>query len=513
MEADLKPLEFEGIRRLLEKLCATPFGADAARNLAPAPTVGVARQLQDAITAARIGLESGEGPVLPELPDVRAAIRQVASPGAALAGTAFRNLALVLRVGEQLRPYVEKRPALLPTGPDRLDAAADLLPKIDAVLMPNGSVREDGNAILRQLHGELKSEREQIQKALQSHLQVAGAKIHWSGQRACVHLPDGATDQIRGVRRGTGPGGHGYLVEPMELVAGNNRLEKIAGSIEQENQAILRALSDEGRERLTGLQQLVESLTWLDLAVAGAQLSIHLHAKAAEMVNEPMLILEEAYHPQLILAFAEKRGPQPKPLSVKIDAECPILVVTGPNTGGKSVSLKTVGLLTVMAHCGLHVPVAGRAVVGNFTRIFVDMGDPQSVAFELSTYSGHVEVLKRLLADADDHTLILLDELGTGTDPEEGAALAMAVLDHLAERGVRGMVTTHLTPLKAFADSHHCLRNASMRFDHERLEPTYELQIGVPGRSLGLVIAAKRGLPEALVSKARDYLETLHQRS
>ncbi|MHB1580647.1 MAG: endonuclease MutS2 [Acidithiobacillus sp.] len=510
MEADLKPLEFEGIRRLLEKLCATPFGADAARNLAPAPTVGVARQLQAAITAARFGLESGEGPLLPELPDVRAAIRQVTSPGAALAGTAFRNLALVLRVGEQLRPYVEKRPALLPTGPERLDAAADLLPRIDAVLMPNGSVREDGNDTLRRLHHELKTEREQIQKVLQGHLRAPGARAHWSGQRACVHLPDGAVDNIRGVRRGTGPGGHGTLVEPMEMVAGNNRLEKVAGSIEQENQAILRALSDAGRERLSGLQHLVESLTWLDLAIAGAQLSIHLHGKAAEMVDEPVLALEEAYHPQLVLAYAEKRGPQPKPLSVHIDAECPILVVTGPNTGGKSVSLKTVGLLTVMAHCGLHIPVGGRAVVGNFTRIFVDMGDPQSVAFELSTYSGHVEVLKRLLADADDHTLILLDELGTGTDPEEGAALAMAVLDHLAGRGVRGMVTTHLTPLKAFADTHACLRNASMRFDQERLEPTYELQIGVPGRSLGLVIAAKRGLPEALVSKARDYLEYLH---
>ena len=510
MEADLKPLEFEGIRRLLERLCATPFGADAARHLAPAPSIDAARRLQASITAARGGLESGEGPILPELPDVRAAIRQVAAPGAALAGTAFRNLARVLRVGEQLRPYVEKRPELLPTGPDRLDAAADLLPLIEAALLPNGSVREDGNAALRQLHGELKGAREQVQEALQGYLRRPGARIHWSGQRACLHLPDGVADQIRGVRRGAGPGGHGYLVEPMERVADNNRLERLAGAIAQENQAILRALSDAGRERLSGLQHLVESLTWVDLALAGAQLSIHLHGKAAEMVDAPVLVLEEAYHPQLILAYAEQHGPQPRPLSVHLDADCPILVITGPNSGGKSVSLKTVGLLTVMAHCGLHLPVGGHAVIGNFTRIFVDMGDPQSVAFALSTYSGHVEVLKRLLATADDHTLILLDELGTGTDPEEGAALAMAVLDQLAERGVRGMVTTHLAPLKAFADTHACLRNASMRFDQDRLEPTYELQIGVPGRSLGLLIAARRGLPEDLISKAQAYLARLH---
>lgn len=509
MEADLKKLEFEGIRRLLEKLCATPYGADAARNLAPAPSVAAARQLQQAIGAARFGLESGEGPVLPELPDIRAALRQAATPGAALSGPALRNLHRVLRVGRELRPFVERRPLLLPAGAAQLDGAADLIERIDAHLLPNGAVREDASPELRTLHGELKAAREGVQRDLIAHLRQ-GAKAHWAGQRLCLHLPDGFREEIRGVRRGTGPGGHGFLVEPMELVAGNNRLEKLAGSVEQHNQALLRLLTDEVRSRLEPLQQLVDSLTWLDLAVAGAQLSMHLQAQPAELVEEPVLVLEGARHPQLILAHAEGHGPEPRPLSVRIDAECPILVVTGPNTGGKSVSLKTVGLLTVMAHCGLHLPVSGRAVVGNFRRVFVDMGDPQSVAFALSTFSGHVEVLKRLLEAADDHTLILLDELGTGTDPEEGAALAMAVLDQLAHRGVRGMVTTHLTPIKAFAEEHAGLQNASMRFDHQRLEPTYELQIGIAGQSLGLLVAEKRGLPSDLVARARAYLEQLH---
>ena len=510
MEADLKKLEFEGIRRLLEKLCATPYGADAARNLAPAPSVAAARQLQQAIGAARLGLESGEGPVLPELPDIRAALRQAATPGAALSGAALRNLHRVLRVGKELRPFVERRPLLLPAGAARLDGAAELIGRIDAQLLPNGAVREDASPELRALHGELKTAREGVQRDLASHLRSNGAKAHWAGQRLCLHLPDGFREEIRGVRRGAGPGGHGFLVEPMELVAGNNRLEKLAGSVEQHNLALLRALTDEVRGHLEALQQLVDSLTWLDLAVAGAQLSIHLQAQPAELVDDPILVLEGARHPQLILAHAEGHGPEPRPLNVRIDAECPILVVTGPNTGGKSVSLKTVGLLTVMAHCGLHLPVSGRAVVGNFQRVFVDMGDPQSVAFALSTFSGHVEVLKRLLEAADDHTLILLDELGTGTDPEEGAALAMAVLDHLARRGVRGMVTTHLTPIKAFAEAHAGLQNASMRFDHQRLEPTYELQIGVAGQSLGLLVAEKRGLPSDLVAQARSYLEQLH---
>ncbi|MEL5848605.1 MAG: DNA mismatch repair protein MutS [Candidatus Igneacidithiobacillus chanchocoensis] len=510
MEGEWKLLDFEGIRRLLEKLSATPMGADAARNLAPAPSIAAARQLQESITAARFGLEAGTGPVLPELPDPRPALRQAAAPGSALSGQALRNLHRILRVGRELRPYVEARPQLLPLGAEVLDACSPLIDAIDAVLLPNGSVREDGNTTLRILYEELKQEREVAQRQLQPHLRGAG-KAHWAGQRLSVHLPDGSREEIRGVRRGSGPGGHGTVIEPMDLVACNNRLEKIFGSIEQENQSILRSLTGEIREQLPALNKLVDALTWLDLALAGAQLSIHLQAQAAELVDDAVLQLEGAVHPQLWLAHVDHRGPQPKPLSVRIDAEHPILVVTGPNTGGKSVSLKTVGLLTVMAQCGLHVPVSGRAVVGRFAKIFVDMGDPQSMAFALSTFSGHISMLKKLLAEADQRTLVLLDELGTGTDPEEGAAMAMAVLDELARRGARGMVTTHLTPIKAFAAEHPSLQNASMRFDHERLEPTYELQVGVAGQSLGLLIAEKSGLPEGLVAQARGYLERLHR--
>ncbi|MCE5393281.1 MAG: DNA mismatch repair protein MutS [Acidithiobacillus sp.] len=508
MEGDWKQLDFEGIRRLLEKLSATPMGADAARNLQPAPSVLVARQLQEAITAARFGLESGAGPVLPDLPDPRPALRQAASPGAALAGTAFRNLHRILRVGQELRPFVESRPALLPVGPDALTAASSLIAAIDGVLLPNGQVREDAHAELQRLHGELKQERANAQRQLQGHLR-GDARAHWAGQRLTVHLANASRDEIRGVRRGSGPGGHGTIVEPMEMVALNNRLEKLAGTIEQENQGVLRTLTDTTRELLPALHRLVDALTWLDLAIAGAQLSMHLQAQAAELVEEPILILEGAVHPQLWLAHVDHRGPRPKPLQVKIDTQQPILVITGPNTGGKTVALKTAGLMVLMASCGLHVPVQGRAVVGRFSRIFFESGDAQNMAFALSTFSGHVAVLKRLLAEADQNTLILLDELGTGTDPEEGAAMAMAVLDELASRGVRGMVTTHLTPIKSFAADHPALQNASMRFDFERLEPTYELEIGVAGRSLGLIIAEKAGLPESVMGRARSYLQKL----
>ncbi|MFZ5660459.1 MAG: endonuclease MutS2 [Pseudomonadota bacterium] len=514
MQADLKSLEFDGIRRLLEKLCATPFGAEAARNIEPAPNLAIARQMQAAVTAARQGLDAGDGPHMPELPDVRAALRQASSPGAALPGTALLNLRQVITAGQALRPFVEKRPALYPGAVEHLSGADGLLARFEAAILPSGRVREDASPALVALHNELKQLRSDVQAQLKSRMRqpdIAGGipdsdKIHWHGQRAVLALPGELADKLKGVRRGMGPGGRDYLVEPMEVLALNNRLETVGGKLDAENQIVLRELTDQIRAQLPALNQLMDALTWLDLALAAGQLSLHLNATPPELVDAPIVELQGAYHPQLLLAFANRHGPMPRPLDIRIDDARPVLVITGPNTGGKTVVLKTVGLLTAMAHSGLHLPTEGASRIGNFSRIIVDVGDHQSIAHHLSTFAGHVEVLKRLLAESDERTLVLLDELGTGTDPEEGAALAMAVLDELAARGVHGIVTTHLSPLKTFAAQHPRLENASMRFDYERLEPTYQLEVGTPGRSLGLIVARQRGLAATLVERAHQYL-------
>jgi DNA mismatch repair protein MutS2 len=196
-------------------------------------------------------------------------------------------------------------------------------------------------------------------------------------------------------------------------------------------------------------------------------------------------------------------------LSLTLDGDHRLLLITGPNTGGKTVALKTLGLLVTMAWCGLHIPAEGDCEIGRFDRLMVDVGDHQSLLHHLSTFAGHVEVLKRVLEHATGESLILLDELGTGTDPDEGAALAMAVLDELRARGVYGIVNTHLAPLKDYAARHPGILNASMQFDAERLAPTYRLVPGEPGVSFGLTIAERNGLPRALVARAREHLATL----
>ncbi len=517
MDSDLKSLEFDGIRRLLERLALTPYGADAARNLEPAPSLAVARAMQQAVTASRQVVDGYLLPRLGNVPDIRASLRQADQQGAALSPSALSNLRVVMNIVLQLRELVAQFPGLY-QNIGQLKAPATLMQVLDKTISHAGRLKEDASPELADLHKQYVD----IQKQVENHLKDLirspsytglfdeDAKPGWQGIRAVLTIRAVNADKIKGVRRGTSGGGRDALVEPIEVVAHNNRLETLGGQIESQNQIVLRAVTDDVRAHLAELEGAIDALTWIDLAFAAGQLSAAMNAGAPALVDAPIVRLNKAYHPQLMLQFMDKQISQLKPLTIQLDENQPMMVITGPNTGGKTVVLKTVGLLATMAHCGLHVPSEELCEIGDFSRIIVDVGDKQSLHHHLSTFAGHVEVLKRLLGEADDRTLVLMDELGTGTDPEEGASLAMAVLDELSSRKVHGIVTTHLSPLKGFADGHSYLTNASMRFDFENLSPTYELEPGKAGQSLGLIIAEKNGLPSGLVEKARGYLATLH---
>ena len=516
MQSDLKALEFDGIRRILERLTFSPYGADAARNLEPAPDLSIARQMQAGVSAARQIVDAYLMPRLQNVPDIRAALRQANQTGAALPASALHNLRTIMQIGLTLRELVANHPDLY-SQIHTLKAPATLVEALDKTINPAGRLREDATPELDGLHKQF----HQIQTALEAQLKAlmlspeyAGffdenSRVQWHGMRAVLTVRTIHADKLKGVRRGSSGGGRDTLIEPIEAVAHNNRLETLNGQIEGQNQIVLRAVTDTVREHLDDLNQLVDAITWIDLALAAGQFSAAMNAMSPQLVDKPCVVLQQAYHPQLLLQFQEKNISKLVPLDIDLGGKQSMMVITGPNTGGKTVVLKTVGLLVTMAHCGLHVPAEGNCIIGNFNRVIVDVGDKQSLHNHLSTFSGHVEVLKRLLAEADERTLVLMDELGTGTDPEEGASLAMAVLDELAIRKVHGIVTTHLTPLKAFADQHPYLSNASMRFDYATLSPTYQLEFGQPGKSLGLIIAEKNGLPSDLISHAQKYLQTI----
>lgn len=516
MHSDLKALEFDGVRRLLERLTFTPYGAEAARNLEPAPTIDIAREMQQSVSAARRVVDEYLLPKVGTIADVRPAFRQASQPGAALAASALNNVRQVLRLAETLRDLAARFPPLF-RALESLTAPPGLSKRLDDTVSPAGRLREDATAELSALHSSYNEARGEVERKLLALIRAPEnaavfdehSKPAWQGTRAVLTVRQAHADGIKGVRRGTAGGGRDVLIEPIDVVALNNRLESLSGQIDLQNQIVLRAVTDTLREHLPALQRLVDAIMWIDLALAAGQLSAAMNAAPPELCDEPVVALVKAYHPQLLLQFQDRHIGQIKALDIDLDLAQPMMVITGPNTGGKTVVLKTVGLLVTMAHCGLHLPSEGLCRIGGFDRIVVDVGDKQSLYHHLSTFAGHVEVLKRLLEEASARTLVLLDELGTGTDPEEGAALAMAVLEELAARRVFGIVTTHLSPLKAFAAESDYLCNASMRFDYATLSPTYELDVGEAGRSLGLIIAEKNGLPTQLINKARAHLERL----
>lgn len=512
MHVDLKPLEFAAVQRLVGSLTATPYGSDAAANLTPAPTLEVARSVQAAVTAARECIEAGRRPNLGGIPDVRAALRQAAGTGATLSTSALHHLRVLMRVGTELAAQLRDVTALFPDGVDALDPPAALVAALDAALTPGGSLREDASSDLLAQFERRRRLREEVTALLEKTREKSGldeerARLQWHQERAVITLRSTDAKAVRGVMRGTAMGGRDHLVEPIEAVPLNNQLDQVNGAINLEQKRLLRALTDAVREHHAALDRMVGTLTWIDLAFAAGEFSRQLNAHPPELVAEPVLRLDRAYHPLLLVQYATSREPMPRPvpLELVLDEQQPRVLVTGPNTGGKTVALKTVGLLTAMAHAGLHIPAEGLCTVGHFDRVLVDVGDHQSLYHHLSTFAGHVEVLKRVLDGAGSRSLVLLDELGTGTDPDEGAALAMAMLDELRARGVRAIVNTHLSPLKDYADREEGIVNASMQFDLERLTPTYRLEVGVPGVSFGLVIAEKNGLPSDLVARARGY--------
>ncbi|HSP00167.1 MAG TPA: DNA mismatch repair protein MutS [Thioalkalivibrio sp.] len=517
MQADLKPLEFDSIRRLLERLTHTPYGADAARALEPAPTLAVARDMQRAVTAARTRIDAARMPLMGQLPDIRAALRQASTPGARLSTQAMHNIQVVMRACAALAEALGDTPEVYPGSLDELKPPQPVVVLLDDSLQGAGSLREDASPELVEAFGERARVRGEVEQVvlgrmgrddIRDRLDDA-RKVQWNSERAVIVIRGSEADRVKGVRRGSAMGGRDQIVEPMEAVPLNNRLDTLNGRINAEQQRVLRELTAGIAQHMAALEGMLAALTWIDLAFAAGQLSHHMNAHAPTLVEGARVRLEEAYHPLLLLQFADGSGPQPVPLTLHLDGDAPLLLVTGPNTGGKTVALKTLGLIAAMAWCGLHVPAERDCEIGSYTRLIVDVGDHQSLFHHLSTFAGHVEVLKRILEEADGDTLVLLDELGTGTDPEEGAALAMAVLDELLERKVQGIVNTHLSPLKDYAAHQQGIRNASMQFDHERLAPTYRLVIGEPGVSLGLTIAQKNGLPEALVERARAHLAAI----
>jgi len=520
MTYDLEALDFENIRRSLKQFSCTCYGNESISHLEPAPNISVARIMQSSVSAARECIDKGVELNLGDVPNIRVALKQLSTTNGIVNTQALYNILLVLNASQQLLDTIQINPALYPSSMPGLSIPVEVITVINKTVNESGRLRFDASLKLESLNQEmtqLKSEAENLIKQtirendLRSY--VVDSKPVWQGERAVIAVYSSHLEKIKGVIKGSQSGGSHQLVEPIVVMAKNNEMERLSQKIRAEQNEILKSVTQTARDYLTELNQLLDAIAWVDIAFAAGKLSAQMNAHAPELVESAEIVLNKAYHPMLLIQFIQGRVAQPVPLSIRVMRDKPFVLITGPNTGGKTVVLKTVGLLQLMAQCGLHIPAEENCTLGWFNTVLVDMGDKQSMYHQLSTFAGHIEVMKHILQNANEKSLFLLDELGTGTDPEEGAALAMATIDQLIEKNSMGIVNTHLAPLKEYGSQHERVQNASMVFDENRLSPTYQLEMGKNGKSFGLVIAERNGLPREVTQKAESYLESIQNQT
>jgi len=507
-------LEFEDIRQQLARHTSFSAGRELALHLEPTDDFAEASRRQQATTEAlrlpglRPGLHLGG------VHDVRPSAER-ASIGGALSPEELLDVASTVRGARAWRrglaPLLDEAPTLLELSDVFLSDHPGLAEDIQDAIGEAGEVLDSASPALGRIRTELRGAHDRLVTRLRELM--ASSPFRDAVQDPVVTQRAGRyVIPIRAEFRGAVPGivhdqsasGATLFVEPLAVVEMGNRWRTLRLDEEREVERILRALSMEVGQEADPLTRSVEGLAQIDLARASAALAEQQRATAPELVRlprppgQPVLKLIQARHPLL-------RG-DVVPITLELGGDFDVLLITGPNTGGKTVALKTAGLLSLMATSGLYVPADEGSLVAVFERIQADIGDEQSLQQSLSTFSGHVSRIVRMLRDADSCSLILLDELGAGTDPREGAAIARALMDFLRSGGAYVIATTHYPELKSYADATDRVENASVEFDLQTLSPTYRLMIGTPGRSNALAIAERLGMPHEVLEAARTYV-------
>lgn len=393
---------------------------------------------------------------------------------------------------------------------EHLPIEKSILKKIEGVIDQKGKIRPNASRELADISSSIAKAEQEARRKIDHIFKNAGAN-GWTADgsltirdgRLCIPLLAENKRKLKGFIHDESASGQTVYIEPEEVFTLNNTIRDLEFERRREIVRILTSLTDELRPYVPLLLSYHGLLTKIDFVRAKALFAIEIEAEMPVLVNEARINLQNARHPLLFLSFKTEKKTV-VPLNIVIDEQARIVVVSGPNAGGKSVCLKTVGLLQMMAQAGLLIPASEVSTVGVFKQIFVDIGDDQSIESDLSTYSAHLSKMKSFVEMANGKTLVLIDEFGTGTDPQFGGPIAEAVLETLNQKHIRGVITTHYSNLKVFASNAPGIENASMLFDNIEMRPLYILEVGKPGSSYAFEIAQKIGLPRQVLDLAKN---------
>ena len=502
-------LEFAKILNRLQSYATSELGKRAAEHLSPISSLDeVARELTLVDELKRI-LES-EGPFpIDGLRDNREALQRSGIENSILKPADLLSIALTLQASRNLKTFIQKRRDTcleLASFVDGIATNKILEFNITQAIDENGLVRDNASKELKTIRNEIVSMYESLRKQLQRILRSVAEKglaqdeiITTRDGRMVIPVKVEEKHQVPGFIHSSSATGSTVFIEPAETLALNNEIRELHFKELREIEKILRALTSQVGEVHLDLLKSLDVLAHLDLVYAKARYSIEIKGNKPFLKESGSLKISQARHPILLLHHSRETI---VPLSIEIGNGFTTLLITGPNSGGKSVAMKTVGILVLMVQSGIHVPSSPDSEFPIFTQLHVDIGDDQSIENDLSTFTSHVARLKEILLKADSGSLVLVDEIGAGTDPVEGGALAAAILRHLTKVGAFTIATTHQVALKAFAHETEGMENGAMEFDQKTLLPTYHFRVGVPGSSYALEIAKRLGISSSLISEA-----------
>lgn len=510
-------LSFDRIREMLRDNCISPLGQAFVDKIRFSDRYDIVDKLVRQVAEFKEILQVESGFPSQNYLDVSLHLSKAAIEGYFLTEEECFDLKRSLRtIQECLRFFQDKeegRYPLLRELTDRVQVDKDLLKELDRVIDDRGKVRDTASKELQEIRRALIAELAQLRKKLDGILRTA-RKEGWVTEDASLTIRNGRLvipvaaehkRKIRGFVQDESDSGKTVFLEPAEVLDANNEIKELESRERREIVRILTVLTAQIHPHVDPLRKAYVFLGLMDFIRAKAKFALSIDAVSPTFVNQPVVRWTKAKHPLLLLSF-RKQGKSVVPLDVELTDKQRILLVSGPNAGGKSVMLKTIGLVQYMFQCGLLVPMTDYSEMGIFRNVFIDIGDEQSLENDLSTYSSHLTNMKHFLLQADKKTLFLIDEFGTGTEPSLGGAVAESILEDLTRSGAYGVINTHYTNLKVFADRTPGLINGAMRFDGEHLEPLYELETGKPGSSFALEIGQKIGLPKAVLDRAKQKL-------
>jgi DNA mismatch repair protein MutS2 len=520
-------LEYEALRSLLGRYISSPLGRAEVNKLEPHTDRQLLEENLAEANEAILYLKNAAVPKANQpvramgqairldfggLPELSTTVERLRIEGAGLeAQELFDVISLLERASDAksiLYTVADRFPRLGARGA-AIGEFQSLLRAIQGKILPDGSVADTASVALNRLRREIEKQKRHINESLERFLRAHKDDgilqediVTIRNERFVVPVVAGQRRKVDGVIHAASSTGHTLFVEPLETIDLNNELVRLTEEEFQEVHRILRELTANLRAHAPAIRQTLEAMSALEFVFAKARFAADFDCVIPKFGDK--LIVREARHP-LLQDVLRKKGKRVEPITLTLDSDCKTLLISGPNTGGKTVTLKTIGLIVLMAQSGLPVPCA-EAELPIFEQILADIGDRQSIAESLSTFSAHMSHIREMALDVTPESLVLLDEIGSATDPEEGGALGVALVEHFRSSGAYTLATTHLLALKIYGANTQAVLNASMGFDEVSLEPTYELKLGLPGKSAGLDIASRLGMPEDIMRRARASL-------